>query len=96
MEKLRCRRQKECREIQRNIERRHLKSVPSDPDGQRKTRSETEWARSGQVNHAARIPLTRVDGCLKFYRNRTRFLSQRPAHSRNVIAQIVRPSVEYP
>src|SRR4029077_4002267 len=75
MEKLGCGCQKECWEIQGNLERRHLKSAPSDPDGQLKICGETEWARFGQMNPAAHIPLTRVDRCLKFYRNRARVLS---------------------
>src|SRR5215472_10874383 len=75
MEKLGCRPDIECWEIQGNLERRHLKGAPTASHRQRKIRGETEWARLGHVNHAARIPLTRIDDRLKFYRNRFRVLS---------------------
>src|SRR6266550_3774832 len=45
MQQLGSGRQEDCREIQRNVERRHLKSAPSDPDGQRKIRGETDSTR---------------------------------------------------
>src|SRR5262245_64216603 len=96
MEELRRSRQKEHREVQRNLKRGHLKSAPSDPDGQRKARGETKWTRFGQVNGTAYVPLTRIDGCLKFYRYWPCLLSWQPGDGRNVIAQIVRPCVESP